>query len=339
MVRWRSLAIGLVVSAVCLWLLLRTVNVERVGDALSRADARWIGVSVLLLFCAMTLRFWRWQLLFLPTNRVSFYGVSASTLVGYMLNTVLPGRVGELARAALLSRTDGVSTARVLGTILVEKILDVTVLLVLLGVLTAFLPLPAEMTAGGLSAAVLFGAVAVAFFALSQLRARVVPWMERAIDPLPLLRRIRPSALADLVLGSADALRHPSLLAVHLVLAPLMWLVALAMCYAVMRAFGMELPWTAPALVVAMTNLGMTVPSAPGYVGVYHYIATLTLTSGMFSVDRDVAAAFAVALHALSFGLFLIGGGAVLAVDLARQRYQIGDLWRWRAPAAPGYET
>jgi uncharacterized protein (TIRG00374 family) len=333
MVRWRSLAIGLVVSAVCLWLLLRTIDVARVGQALSGADGWWIALSVLLLFVAMTLRFWRWQLLFLPTNRVTFYGVSASTLVGYMLNTVLPGRVGELARAALLSQTDHVSTARVLGSILVEKIIDVTVLLILLGVLTAYLPLPAELSAAGVSAAVVFGAVAIAFFAMSQLRARVVGWIARTLDPLPVLRRISPSALADLVLGSADALRHPVLLAAHLVLAPLMWLVALGMCYAVMRAFGIDLPWTAPALVVAMTNLGMTVPSAPGYVGVYHYIATLTLTSGIFTVDRDVAAAFAVALHALSFGFFLIAGGAVLVVDLARQRYRLGDLWRWRAPS------
>src|SRR6266542_3983829 len=327
MVKWRSLAAGAVVSGVCLWLLIRSIDVTRVAEAISQADGRWLLLAVGLISLSIALRCWRWQLLFLPADHVSFYGAFGSTMIGYMLNTVLPGRVGELARAALISQTEHVGTARALGTILVEKILDVLVLLLLLGALTAFLPLPAEVSAAGVTAAVLFGIVAVVFFALTQVRGSVVRWVERYLDGVPALRRIRPSVLADLVLSSADSLRRPRLLVLHIVLAPLMWAIAFLTVGATLRAFGIDVPWTAPALVLAMTNLGMTVPSAPGYVGVYHYIATLAL--GLFAVDRDVAAAFAVTLHAISFGLFLITGALILLCDLARQRYSVSDVWRW----------
>jgi uncharacterized protein (TIRG00374 family) len=333
-VKWRSLAAGLAVSALCLWLLLRSIDIGRVGQALAQAESSWLGIAVVFLAASVALRCWRWQLLFLPANRVSYWGTFASTMVGYMLNTVLPGRVGELSRAALISQTDGVGTARALGTILVEKVLDVLVLLLLLGCLTAFLPIPAEMAAAGVSAAVVFGAVAVVLLVMCRYRSAVVSWAARWLDQTPVLRRVRPSSLADLVLSGADSLRQPWLLALHLVVAPSLWLLALATTYAAMRAFRMDVPLTAPALVLAMTNLGMTVPSAPGYVGVYHYIATMALAP--FSVDRDVAAAFAFTLHALSFGIFLVGGVLVLLFDLARQRYSIADLWRWRAPS---YET
>ena len=334
MVRWRSLAIGLLVSSVCIWLLARTIDPAGVAIALGSADGGWLGVAVSLIAVSFVIRCWRWQLFFLPADRVGFWGAFAPTMIGYMLNTVLPGRVGELARAALVSRTEGVSTARALGTILVEKIVDVLVLLLLMGGLTAVLPLPPEVTAAGLTAAVLFGGLAVVFFVLSRLRRQVVAWAELRLDHLPLLKRVRPSTVADLVLGSADSLRVPHLLALQLVLATLMWLTAYAMVYAITRAFRMEVPWSAPALVLAMTNLGMTVPSAPGYVGVYHYIATLSLRP--FGVNEDVAAAFAIALHALSFGSMLVVGVSVLLFDLARQRFTMDDLWKWNAARSAG---
>jgi glycosyltransferase 2 family protein len=332
MVKWRSLLAGAAISAICLWLLLRSVDLGKVGETLAQANPTWIALSLGWIVLAIVLRCWRWQLLFLPQDRVSLWGTVTATMIGYMFNTVLPGRVGELARAALLSQTESVSTARAIGTILVEKILDVLVLLLLLGVLTAALPLPAEVTAVGVSASAIFGVIAILFFVMSRFRGQVTAWVERTIDGWPLIKRFKPSTIVDLVLGSADSLRHPRLLGLQLFAAPLLWVIALLTNYSIMRAFDLQLPWTAAALVLVLTNLGMTVPSAPGYVGVYHYIAALAL--GLFGVGQDTAAAVAIALHAISFGSFLIGGALLFIFGLARQHYTITDLWRWRTQPA-----
>jgi glycosyltransferase 2 family protein len=331
MVKWRSLLAGGTISAVCVFLLLRTVDLEKTAAALVQADVFWLMVSLGTIVVAIVIRCWRWQLLFLPHDRVGLWSTISATMIGYMFNTVLPGRVGELARASLVSQTNHVGTPRALGTIVVEKILDVLVLLVLLGVLTAFLPLPPEVTALGTMGAIVFGAAAVVFFVLSNVRGPVVIWTKRYVDHLPVLKRLQPSNLVDMVLGSTDSLRRPRLILLHAVIGPVLWGCALLTVGTALMAFDLQVPWTAWALVLVLTNLGMTVPSAPGYVGVYHGIAVFALTP--FGVDPATALAFAVVLHALAFGLFLVGGAAILLAGLAQQHYSVADLWRWRMPA------
>lgn len=326
MVKWRSLLVGGAISAVCLFLLLRQVDLARTGEAFAQAEAGWLALSLISMAVALGLRCWRWQLLFRPQDRVGLWNCTSATLIGYMFNTVLPGRVGELIRASLLGQAEGISPARAIGTILVEKILDVLVLLVLLGGLVALLPLPPEITGTGVKAAAAFGALAMAFFVAGYYRGPVVAWTERRIDRLPILARLRPSRVLHLVLDSADALRRPGLLALHIVLSILLWGVALSTVWLTMLAFHLDVPWTAAALVLVTTNLGMTVPSAPGYVGVYHYIAVQTLR--LFGVDESAALAFAFALHALGFGSFTLAGAVLFVSGLVRQQYVLSDLWR-----------
>jgi uncharacterized protein (TIRG00374 family) len=332
MVKWRSMLVGGAISAVCLALLLRTVDLAKTRDAFAQADPAWLAGSLGLIAAALVMRCWRWQLLFLPNDRVSLRGTLGSTLIGYMFNTVLPGRVGELARASLIGQTDRVSTARAVGTILIEKILDVLALLILLGGLLSVMPLPPEVSGAGQKAAVAFGALALALVLASYFRAPVVRWAERHLDRLPLLERLRPSRTIHLVLDATDGLRRPDLALVQVVTSAILWGLAFLTVVAVMRAFHLDVPLTAAALVLVTTNLGMTVPSAPGYVGVYHYIAVVTLR--FFGVDDAVSLSFAVALHALGFGTFTLAGALVLVAGLARQRYQLADLWRWQDRSA-----
>jgi uncharacterized protein (TIRG00374 family) len=337
MVKWRSLLVGGAISAVCLVLLLRTVDLGRTRDAFAQADPAWLACALALIVASLLMRCWRWQLLFLPNDRVSLRGTLGATLIGYMFNTVLPGRVGELARAALIGQTDRVSTARAVGTILIEKILDVLALLILLGGLLSVMPLPPEVSAAGKSAALAFGVLALGLVLASVYRGPLVRWAERRLDPLPLLQRLRPSRIIHLVLDATDGLRRPELALAQLITTTALWGLALLTVMAVMRAFHLDVPPAAAALVLVTTNLGMTVPSAPGYVGVYHYIAVVTLR--FFGVDDAVSLSFAVALHALGFGTFTLAGALVLMAGLARQRYELADLWRWqdrtaKAPSA-----
>src|SRR5687767_1045452 len=117
MKRWRTAMLGVVISAACGVLLLRQVDLSKTKESFASAEPVWLLWALAGTAVALVLRCWRWQLLFLPESRVSLRGTTASTLVGYMLNTVLPGRVGELARASLLAQSDRVEVARAFGTI------------------------------------------------------------------------------------------------------------------------------------------------------------------------------------------------------------------------------
>lgn len=328
MIRWRALIIGAVISGVCLYLLLSRVDLGLTWRALQQADPMWLLACFGTLVVALLGRCWRWQLLFLPADRVSFVGAVSSTLIGYMFNTVLPGRVGELARAALIARTDHVKVARALGTILVEKILDVMTLLVIFALLTVIVPLPPWIVAAGTTGAIVFGGATVVLGALMVTRRRFVAWLEANVDPLPILRRLKPSQVAEAVLNSANGLREPRMLALQVVLSALMWGVALLTVVTVLKAFRLDVPLAAAALVLVTTNLGMTVPSAPGYVGVYHAIAVGTLA--VFGVAESEALGVAIALHALAFGSFTIFGALFLLEGTSTRRYEMSDLWSTR---------
>jgi uncharacterized membrane protein YbhN (UPF0104 family) len=336
MVRWRSLVAGGAVSAVAIVLLLRSVDLARTGEAFARASPGWLALAVLFIAGALFMRVWKWQLLFLPDDRVSLWGACSASLIGYMFNTILPGRVGELARASLVSQTERVSVARAVGTIFIEKILDILTLLLMLAAVMLAMPLPDWITTAGLTATLAFGLLGAAFFAMSAVRGPFVAWLARRIDPLPLLGRMRPSRMADLLLGSARCLGRPRLLALQVFTSAALWTFAWLTAAAILRAFHVDAPWTAVTLLIVTTNLGMTVPSAPGYVGVYHYIAVLTL--GLFSVDAAHALGAAVMLHALGFGLFTLAGAALLLLGLAQQRYSLAGL-RGEAAAAPAIAT
>lgn len=324
MMKWHSLLLGGLISGACIYVLLSRVDLQKTAESFGRADPLWLIVSLITIAVAVLGRAWRWQLLFLPQDRVSLYGTTSSTLIGYMFNTVLPGRVGELVRAGLLAQSEQVGTTRAIGTIFVEKILDVLVLLILLGVLTTVLPLPNWLTAAGLSAATIFGALAIIFFALSSIRGSVVTWVAAKVDPLPMLRRLRPSHIVDTVLAAAEGLRDPRLLVMQLVTSAAIWTVALSTVATILEAFQLRVPLSAAALILVTTNLGMTIPSAPGYVGVYHAIAVATLT--IFGIEESEALSFAVTLHALAFGSFTIAGAILLLVGIGRQQYSWSKL-------------
>jgi len=73
------------------------------------------------------------------------------------------------------------------------------------------------------------------------------------------------------------------------------WLVTILLFYFGQQAFRLRAPLWSAALVTALTNLGMVVPSSPGYVGVFHYLVVLAL--GAYGVEREVALGFAVVIH------------------------------------------
>ena len=129
---WRSAALGLAISAIAIWLTLRSVNPDEVWQAFLAANL-WLFLPTLLLHLLnIFLRSLRWKLLFLPQDRVRMTQAYAATHLSYLFSSFLPGRLGELIRGFLVVESEAVSPGRALGTIFVEKLLDIAMLLVLL---------------------------------------------------------------------------------------------------------------------------------------------------------------------------------------------------------------
>ena len=298
--------IGVLVSAICVVFLARSVDLAELGSALAGANPIWmLGILVVLVF-TMYLKAYRWRLFFPEPERVSMHGLLSSLYIGYMVNTILPLRAGEIVRAFLVGESERVSKSTALATVLVEKVLDLGTVALFLFALRFFVVLPdwADTAAilSGIGIAVAIVGLAVVLLARG-LALRLIGGLEARV---PILQRL---ALTELVASFLDGLafvRNPRTLALVILWSFLLWLGSGLGIYFGLLAANIGVGLAVGLLVMAVTNLGMAVPSAPGYVGVFHSAVVVSLTP--FGVDPSQALASAIIMHTLVFGFFVLGG-------------------------------
>ncbi|MCC6177268.1 MAG: flippase-like domain-containing protein [Chloroflexi bacterium] len=310
-------------SAAATALLLYVVDPWAVIAALQQAEYRPIVGCALLVPAALWLRCLRWRLLFPRPREIPLGRLSEALYIGYMMNVVLPLRAGELVRAMLAADLAQTSRSTSVATVAVEKLLDVgamALLLFVLGQLVPDLPASARYAAGasGLGLALAIGCTAVALLA----RRQVMGFVRRLETRLPRCRRIGLTGLLDDALDGLAFLHVPTTVTLVMLLTVAQWVVSAAMVALGLIAVGIgesspQIVFQMTLLVLVATNLSMAIPSAPGYVGVFHgvFVATLVL----FGVNEDVAAAAAVLEHAVIFGSFIVGGVYYLVAGRATQ--------------------
>ncbi len=323
--------IGLVSSALFVYLALRGVEPARITQALGEADYRYVPPASLLCYGVLWFRSLRWKILLRGVKEVPTRSLFRATTIGFMANYLLPARLGELVRAYVVGTREGVSGSAVFATVVVERILDVfSILLVFLGVsLLVKVPqgdpeLEAALRAGG---AILFGAALAVVGLLWAVRKRTA-WLTSALSRT--LGRAWPRAseslsrlLESFAQGISPFQRGRDLVGIG-VYTTLLWLLSAAVVLLIAEGFRLGLPWEAAWLILVALAFGVSIPSAPGFVGTFHYAAVLCLL--LYGIPRSEALSFAIVLHAtnvipiLLLGLILLWGEGLSLGRIARMR-------------------
>lgn len=341
-----------VLAGVLLYLALRGVDLQAVAEALRTADYRWLIPLVGVLLASHLLRAWRWRLLLEalppaheavheampgeahPTSRVRLGTAFAALMVGYMVNYAAP-RLGEVVRSAALARRTALPFSGIVGTVVVERIVDVVVLALglatvpflladRLDTLDALFVAPVADRLVGLPLAVLAG-LGVGLLVLAGLvtwqlvRAQSESWFRRMWQ-----QHARPLA-RSFSSGVATLVRSPhraGLVVSTLLMWGCYWLAA----YLPFRLLGMTEPFgLAPAdawCLMLLGAIGVAIPS-PGGVGSYHFITIQALVY-LYAVASSAAAAYAVFVHAAQLLLYVAAGALCLLA-----------LGGWGRPPAP----
>lgn len=325
MKQWRFW-IGIVISLVCLVLVLWNVDYREVVDALGRANYAWLVPAVLPFAGTIASKVLRWQLLFPGDHsRIRRGKLLSALMISYALNTILPARLGELARAYVIGESENLNKSLALSTIVVEKVLDVLTLLLFLVLLLPFVTLPSWIRQSALVMAPVFVCLFIILLALAYQRTRTLALASSLLKRLPRLGGERLLASLDSALSGFDVLGS---LKANLLLwawSIAVWATSGLFMLVVMFAFHIEAPPAAAFLLLCVTSLGMTVPSSPGYIGVYHWLVVSTLQ--IFGVERELALSFAFALHALTFlPLTLLGIFYMMRENYSLQRIERGAL-------------
>lgn len=290
--------IGAALSLLFLGLALRNVEWSGVG-----ASWRAARVDLLLLGMALLAGSWmvaalRWRVLLSGVEGLRTRDAFAYIMIGYLANTVLPLRLGDLARASLIGRKKNVGISRSLGSIAIERLMDVLMLVALTLALMRVLEIPAPIQAG-LTGMVAAGLVGLAGLMAVSLNRKHLPRLSAFLaKAMPHRLANRVTTLLGNFSSGADVLHRPAGFLAVAALSAGVWLAAGMGTLAWVTAFHLDVPWYAGFFVLVMVNLGSAIPSSPGYVGVYHYLAMLALS--LWTGDRNAALAYAIGTHALN---------------------------------------
>jgi glycosyltransferase 2 family protein len=299
MKNWK-LWVGLVISVLAAWFALQGIAFDKMGDAIARMNWFWVVVSYIPFAILLLLKVTRWQLLFPEGIKVPLRRLWATLMISYLFNTALPARLGEIVRAFALSRSEKISPVRVLSTILVEKILDVMTIVIFLVALLPFVDIPNEIR----GPALVLGLGVVGAFVTCILMAIFRQPAERLIA---LVLRPIPAKFREKLLGFASEVLDALTVLLNVKLSFNLWaqsflIWTLVMLNYMLVAFALNIPLTfeMAALVTIALNLGMAVPSAPGYIGVFEALVKLALI-GFFPGQDSLVLTYGLVLHVLGF--------------------------------------
>ena len=315
-------AVSIGLAVVLFWLFLRNLDLATVAEAIRRARPGWIVLAVCAgLLGTPLIRSWRWGRL-LKGHSVRPLPLNAATAIGFAASTLLPARAGEIVRPVALSRLAPLPLTPCLLSIALERLIDLMSTLVLFVVFAVgWAP---ERLAGEEAArfellrksALVLGAGVVATLLLLTLFA-LRPDLARRLSA-PVLRRFpariaaRLDAVLSHVLGGIGALKDPRDAVLVGAQSALLWLVICFQIWCTLKAFDLDFPFPVTFFVLAWAVMGLAIPT-PGGVGGYH-AATAYCLAGFYAVPKNVAAAFALVSHAVSFvPITLLGLGFLLA--------------------------
>lgn len=328
--RWH-VWLGLIISAIFLWLAFRKVDFTLVWQQLRTANLAYVALGIVAYFLALFIRTWRWKVLLLPMKRISLLRLFPVLSAGYMANNIYPARAGDLLRTVLLRKKEEVPISASLATIIVEHLFDGIAILALvllnLGQLTNFAPNSQWVGIIETSAfwvGLIFGLILLVFVSmvlLPEKMHRFSTWVINHLVPAKLREPV--GGIIEKFTVGLRVLRSPLQSLLVMLQSVMIWVVEAGLYWGVMKAMGLQLSFQSLLMVVGIVNLVLLVPAAPGGLGTFD-AATKSMME-LFGVSPENALSYALLLRvALWLPVTLVGAfffvkeGFGLTTDLQR---------------------
>ncbi len=330
------LIFGVAISALFLWLALRGLGLDELGEEMRGADLLWLLPGIAVYFIAVWIRAWRWHYLIKPLKEVPTKRMFPIVAIGYMGNNIFPARLGEVLRAVFLKRREEVPISASLATVIVERIFDGVVMLAFV-----FLNLSelAKLTGdsgfvGNIQSLALWGTGAFIGALVLFLLAAMYPQVSSKIGRWFIVH-LFPKSLQEKTLDFMDkfleglaSLRSPRNVLMVFFTSSIIWLLETGKYWFVMHAFNFSVSFFALMLMNGIVNLATTIPSAPGYVGTFDAPGIAVLVA--YGVEHATAAAYTLTLHAALWLPITALGFYYFFVYLAKEDMSWREVFAWK---------
>lgn len=305
------------------WWVIAKVDVEASLDAINKSNLWLILLTIPCILLSHVVRAFRWQLLLKSTGYSSgIHNTFKAVMIGYAANTILP-RSGEIIRPWVLSQRTTTTYAAALGSIVVERFIDVLTLLFAMITVLVFQQEYIQAVVPSFTIQTLTGVVIIPLVVLAGILVAVVlnSWGRSLC--IKIIRLISDN-LADYVgtaleevSGSIKGLLSFSMFAQLTMLTILLWLLYIAPVW--LLAHALPLSSQAPSLIQSATililiSIGVTIAPTPGALGVYQAFAQTALVAVSGSTQSE-GFAFAILAWLTNYGLALLVGGVYWLVE------------------------
>jgi len=287
---------GLTISIIALVAVLYLADIDRFLGALRQANYLLVAIGFGFSLVWLLVRAQAWRTLL--RDQASFSQVFFTVNEGYLLNNLLPFRLGEIGRAFLLSTKTNLGFWEVFSSILIERVVDLgfaagVVLVTLTLVVGANWAFEAAIGVAGL---VLIGFVLL--YVLAGNREWALKTYHTLSEKVPILSKFGETRVEAFFEGLA-VLREGNRFALAILWLGIDWFIAIIQYYILLLAFIPEAEFLWATFTLGVAALGIAAPSSPGGIGVFELSVIGALA--VFGVNASLALAFAITTHLIQF--------------------------------------
>lgn len=293
---------------IVVWVL-QGIDLAETGRALLGARLPYLGLGLVLIAVSVFIRTLRWRYMLAPRKSIPLRALVGPLAIGYAVGNVTATGIGAIPRSLLITRKEGVPTSFVLGTVLLEYVIDAAVVVSWAAVVSFFVELP-PVLAPVRYLLVLFALtiylIILAFKRRQSLLTRLLPLSRLAPLALGLPREVR-EGWEGFQEGASAFLNHPPLLLRVGLLTLWVWVVESLLFWVLMLAVGIAASLPQGSVVMAFTHVVIGVPSLPGFVGTLDAAALTSL--GTLGLAGARALSYTLIVHAYLIVPLTVAGG------------------------------
>ncbi|TET37189.1 MAG: flippase-like domain-containing protein [Dehalococcoidia bacterium] len=328
---WIGLAITLLFLSLFLYPLYRTGFAE-MGRALREANYFFLLPAILVYFIGVFFRSVRWRYLLKPLGNFSSFRLFPLIVIGFLVNNILPARLGIVARAYILGERERISKMATAGTVVVEQVFDGLTLLSFLVITLLFVPLADWAKSMAWIMALLFLGALVLLVLITfseRLTGKVTELLVRFL-PGKWGRSI--ASWLDSFIKGLGILRSPRKLLIVFTLSVLAWLTEAGVFYILALSFNLGQPFYVLLLATSLSNLAWALLMTQGGLGSFDLACQQTLVS--FGVTVGIASSYVLVLHAI----LLLPATALGFIFLWRENLSLAKIVPRRERLAESYD-
>jgi len=338
-----SFIVGLIISAAALYFAFRDVPLGDLANYLASINYVWVLPALGLVIISFYLRALRWRLILASTKEITIGRAFHPMMIGFMINCVLPGRLGEIARPIILQKKEQVAFTIGLATVAAERIFDICLLLVLFIITVSAIEIRPDINVAfgeyhlnratldtifsgmlKLGFVLIAGVILVTIGSVRDFFYRIIRYIPNLFffagrNIREVIRRRMCEPLIGILENIAQGftlVRYPGKIILSSILSFLIWgLIALSYYLFSLGSPGIDMTFFELSVVMVIICFFISLPSVPGWWGLWEAAGVFALS--LFGVSAKEAAGFTLANHALQvFPVILVGLGSAMILSV-----------------------